>query len=65
MEGPIEMSQHERDVMKVMSTVLQGKRTLSGAARLLRLSEPIAVSLGRRSSNDAGRSFNSSAIRTE
>jgi transposase len=39
MESRIEMSQHERDVLKVMSSVLQGERTQREAARLLRLSE--------------------------
>jgi Helix-turn-helix domain len=39
MESRIEMSQHERDVLKIMSAVLQGKRTQSEAARLHRLSE--------------------------
>jgi hypothetical protein len=40
MEGDrIEMSQRERDRLKVMSPVLQGKRTQREAARLLNLSE--------------------------
>jgi transposase len=39
MESRIEMSQHERDLLKVMSLVLKGERTQSEAARLLRLSE--------------------------
>src|SRR5688500_516557 len=34
----IEMSQRERDVLKVMSPVLKGERTQSEAARLLRRS---------------------------
>jgi transposase len=38
MESRIEMSQYERDVLKVMSSVLEGKRTQEEAARLLRLS---------------------------
>jgi transposase len=39
MGSRIEMSQRERDILKIMSPVLQGKRTQSEAARLLRLSE--------------------------
>jgi hypothetical protein len=39
MESRIEMSQRERDLLKVMSLVLKGERTQSEAARLLRLSE--------------------------
>ena len=39
MESRIEMSQRERDILKIMSAVLQGKRTQSEAARLLRVSE--------------------------
>src|ERR671926_190363 len=34
----IEMSQHERDVLKIMAPVLQGQRTQAEAARLLGLS---------------------------
>jgi len=34
----IEMSQRERDVLKVMSLVLSGKRTQAEAARLLKRS---------------------------
>jgi transposase len=39
MEGRIDMSQHERDVLVVMKGVLQGERTQNEAGRLLRLSE--------------------------
>jgi transposase len=39
MESRSEMSQYERDILKVMSLVLKGERTQSEAARLLRLSE--------------------------
>ncbi len=39
MESRIEMSQHERDVLKIISSVLQGERTQREAARLLCLSE--------------------------
>jgi len=39
MESRIEMSQRERDVLKVMSSVLKGERTQREAARLLRLTE--------------------------
>jgi len=35
----IEMSQRERDILKVMAPVLQGKRTQAEAGRLLRLTE--------------------------
>ena len=52
MESRIEMSQHERDVLKVMSTVLQGKRTQSEAARLLRLSERQVRRIQRRLEQD-------------
>jgi transposase len=38
MESRIEMSQRERDILKIMSAVLQGKRTQSEAARLLQVS---------------------------
>ncbi len=38
MESRIEMSQPERDVLKVMSLVLKSERTQSEAARLLGLS---------------------------
>ena len=34
----IEMSQRERDILKVMSGVLKGERTQAEAARLLKLS---------------------------
>ena len=37
-EGRMEMSQREPDVLKVMSEVLGGRRTQREAARLLRLS---------------------------
>ncbi|MGO9923582.1 MAG: helix-turn-helix domain-containing protein [Isosphaeraceae bacterium] len=39
MEGRIDMSQHERDVLVVMKGVLQGERRQQEAGRLLRLSE--------------------------
>ncbi len=39
MEGRIDMSQHERDVLVVMKGVLQGERTQQEAGRLLHLSE--------------------------
>jgi hypothetical protein len=39
MESRIEMSQHERDVPKVMCAVLEGERAQREAARLLRVSE--------------------------
>ncbi len=39
MESRIEMSQYERDVLKIMSLVLKGERTQREAARLLHLSE--------------------------
>jgi predicted ArsR family transcriptional regulator len=39
MESRIEISQHERDVLKLMSLVLKGERTQSEAARLLGLSQ--------------------------
>ena len=44
----IEMSQRERDVLKVMSPVLKGERTQSEAARLLRRSERQVRRLQRR-----------------
>ena len=55
-EGRIEMSQCERDVLKVMGPVLEGKRTQSEAARLLRLSVRQVRRIQRRleSSGDEG-----------
>jgi DNA-binding Lrp family transcriptional regulator len=52
MESRIEMSQHERDVLKIMSSVLQGERTRREAARLLRLSERQVRRIQRRLEND-------------
>ena len=56
MESRIDMSQYERDVLKVMSAVLQGGRTQSEAARLLRLSERQVRRIQRRleAEGDAG-----------
>ena len=48
----IEMSQHERDVLKVMSLVLSGKRTQAEAARLLGRSERQVRRLQRRLEKD-------------
>ena len=44
----IEMSQRERDVLKVMSLVIKGERTQSEAARLLKRSERQVRRLQRR-----------------
>jgi hypothetical protein len=52
MESRIEMSQHERDVLKIMSSVLQGERTQREAARLLRLSERQVRRIQRRLEHD-------------
>jgi transposase len=38
-EDRMVMSQYERDVLKIMAPVLQGKRTQAEAARLLKLTE--------------------------
>jgi DNA-binding CsgD family transcriptional regulator len=48
MESRIEMSQRESDVLKIMSSVLQGEKTQSEPARLLRLSERQVRRLKRR-----------------
>lgn len=56
MENRIDMSQQERDVLKVMSAVLTGERTQAEAARLLRKSERQVRRLQRRleAQGDAG-----------
>src|SRR5258706_3261718 len=55
-EGRIEMSQYERDVLRVMGPLLEGKRTQAEAARLLRLSVRQVRRIQRRleSSGDGG-----------
>ena len=55
MESRIEMSQRERDILKIMSTVLQGRRTQCEAARLLRLSERHVRRIQRRLENEGDR----------
>jgi hypothetical protein len=45
MESRIEMSQRERDILKIITALLQGKRTQSEAARLLRVSAGPLMSL--------------------
>ena len=52
MESRIEMSQHERDVLKIMSSVLQGERTQREAARLLHVSERQVRRIQRRLEHD-------------
>jgi transposase len=56
MESRIEMSQRERDLLKVMSTVLRGERTQSEAARLLGLTPRQVRRIQRRleAEGDAG-----------
>jgi transposase len=55
-EDRIGMNQYERDLIKIMEPVLQGKRTQGEAARLLRLTERQVRRLQRRleSAGDAG-----------
>jgi hypothetical protein len=52
MESRVEMTQHDRDVFKIMSSVLQGERTQSEAARLLHLSESQVRRIQRRLEHD-------------
>ena len=56
MENRIEMSQRDRDTLKIMSAVLSGERTQAEAARLLGRSERQVRRLQRRleASGDAG-----------
>jgi transposase len=55
MESRIEMSQRERDILKIMNAVLQGKRTQSEAARLLRVSERQVRRIQRRLEDEGDR----------